>query len=43
MMEKIKALKKASKKDVIAISGVAQFGLEDLKKEIVKLMNEVNL
>ncbi|MBR1544665.1 MAG: GTPase ObgE [Alphaproteobacteria bacterium] len=32
--EKVKALKKASKKDVVAISGVAQLGLDELKKKI---------
>lgn len=37
--EKIKLLKKASKKEVIAISGIAQIGLEDLKKAIYKILS----
>jgi len=37
--EKIKLLKKASKKEVIAISGIAQIGLEDLKKAIYKVLS----
>ena len=37
--EKIKLLKKASKKEVIAISGIAQLGLEDLKKAIYKILS----
>ena len=40
--EKVKALKKASKKNVIAISGVAKLGLDDLKKQIVELMEKKN-
>lgn len=38
--EKVKLLKKASKKEVIAISGVAKLGLEDLKKAIVEVMKK---
>ncbi|MBR4315471.1 MAG: GTPase ObgE [Alphaproteobacteria bacterium] len=38
--EKVKALKKASKKDVIAISGVAMLGLDDLKKKIFEVLNK---
>ena len=38
--EKVKALKKASKKDVVAISGVAGLGLDDLKKKIFELMEK---
>ena len=37
--EKVKLLKKASKKEVIAISGIAQIGLEDLKKSIYKILS----
>ncbi len=37
--EKVKALKKASKKEVVAISGVAQIGLDDLKKKIFEELN----
>ncbi|MCR5506507.1 MAG: GTPase ObgE [bacterium] len=37
--EKIKALKRASKKDVVAISGVAQLGLDELKKKIFEELN----
>ena len=37
--EKVKLLKKASKKEVIAISGIAQIGLEDLKKAIYKILS----
>ena len=37
--EKVKLLKKASKKDVVAISGVAQIGLDDLKKKIFEELN----
>ena len=38
--EKVKALKKVSKKDVIAISGVAMLGLDDLKKKIFEVLNK---
>lgn len=38
--EKVKALKKASKKEVIAISGVAQIGLDELKKKIFEVLNK---
>ncbi len=38
--EKVKLLKKASKKEVVAISGVAKLGLEDLKKAIVEVMKK---
>lgn len=35
--EKVKLLKKVSKREVVAISGVAKLGLEDLKKAIVEV------
>ena len=38
--EKVKALKKVSKKHVVAISGVALLGLDELKKEIFELMEK---
>ena len=38
--EKVKLLKKASKKEVIAISGVAKIGLDDLKRAIVEVMKK---
>lgn len=39
LKEKIKLLKKISKKEVIAISGISGKGLDDLKKEISKIMS----
>ncbi|MBD5405698.1 GTPase ObgE [bacterium] len=38
--EKVKLLKKASRKEVIAISGVAKIGLDDLKRAIVEVMKK---
>ena len=38
--EKIKALKNISKKDVIAISGVAQIGLDELRNKIYEVLNK---
>jgi len=38
--DKVKALKKVSKKDVVAISGVAKIGLDDLKKKIAEVMGK---
>ena len=38
--DKVKALKKASRKDVVAISGVAKLGLDELKKKIFEIMNK---
>ena len=37
---KVKELKKASKKEVIAISGVAKIGLDDLKNKIFEVLNK---
>lgn len=37
--EKVKLLKKASKKEVIAISGIAQIGLDNLKKSVYKILS----
>ena len=42
IQEKVKVLKKASKKTVVAISGIAQIGMDDLKKQIVELMSAKN-
>ena len=38
--EKVSALKKASKKEVIAISGIAKIGIEDLKNKIYEVVNK---
>lgn len=38
--EKVKLLSKASGKKVVAISGVAKLGLEDLKKAIIEVMDK---
>ena len=38
--KKVKELKKASKKEVIAISGVAKIGLDDLKNKIFEVLNK---
>lgn len=37
--EKVSALKKASKKEVIAISGIAKIGIEELKNKIYEVVN----
>ena len=38
--EKVSALKKASKKEVIAISGLAKIGIEELKNKIYEVVNK---
>ena len=38
--KKVKELKKASKNEVIAISGVAKIGLDDLKNKIFEVLNK---
>lgn len=38
--EKVSALKKASKKEVIAISGIAKIGIEELKNKIYEVVNK---
>lgn len=38
--EKVSALKKASKKEVIAISGIAKIGIEELKNKICEVVNK---
>ena len=38
--EKVSVLKKASKKEVIAISGIAKIGIEELKNKIYEVVNK---
>lgn len=38
--EKVSSLKKASKKEVIAISGIAKIGIEELKNKIYEVVNK---